>query len=61
MAEWIYIPLNVSNDKYGMNKYNTRKKCSNCGFVTSTLIEYDNCPNCGEEITRTPKERGGEK
>ena len=43
-------------------------KCSNCGCDDYTqtdrngqckLMRY--CPNCGAKMTRTPKERGGEK
>lgn len=46
-ARWVNMPFNVDNDKYGMNKYNKRIKCTNCGFVTSSDLTYAHCPVCG--------------
>ena len=46
-ARWVNMPFNVDNDKYGMNKYNMRIKCTNCGFVTSSELKYAHCPVCG--------------
>lgn len=46
-GRWVNMPFNVDNDKYGMNKYNMRIKCTNCGFVTSSDLHYARCPVCG--------------
>ncbi|TGJ75406.1 hypothetical protein CAGA_24300 [Caproiciproducens galactitolivorans] len=46
-GRWVNMPFNVDNDKYGMNKYNMRIKCTNCGFVTSSELKYAHCPVCG--------------
>jgi len=49
-GRWHGIPLKVENDKYGMNKYNMRIECTNCGFVTSSKVTYAYCPNCGAKM-----------
>jgi hypothetical protein len=49
-ARWINMPFNVDNDKYGMNKYNMRIKCTNCGFVTSSDLKYAHCPACAASM-----------
>lgn len=49
-GEWESIPLNVYDDRYGMNKYNMRIKCSSCGFVTASDLKYKFCPCCGADM-----------
>jgi hypothetical protein len=52
-AEWSGIPLNVENDKYGMNKYNMRIRCTNCGFVTSSDFTHAAyCISCGAKMDK---------
>ena len=48
---WIDVPLNVYDDRYGMNKYNKRIKCSVCEYAMP--YEYPRfhiCPNCGAKM-----------
>lgn len=50
-GEWVEIPLDVTDDRWGTNKYNLRIKCTNCGFVTSRdLAGYAFCPVCGADM-----------
>ena len=49
-GRWEDIPLNVYDDRYGMNKYNLRIRCTNCGFVTSSQLRYAFCPHCGARM-----------
>jgi ribosomal protein S27E len=50
-ARWCGIPFDVENDKYGMNKYNMRIKCTNCGLVTSSDFTHAAyCPSCGAKM-----------
>ena len=58
MAEWILYRPRVRGR-------NATYKCSNCGKLCSSYYndvgEWKCCPHCMTPITRTPKERGGEK
>ena len=50
-GQWERVPLNVSNDRYGMNKYNFRIRCTGCGFVTtSDFAAFQFCHCCGADM-----------
>lgn len=50
-GNWIDVPLNVYNDRDGMNKYNLRTKCSVCEYAMPREYPRSNiCPNCGAKM-----------
>lgn len=50
-GNWIDVPLNVYNDRYGMNKYNLRTKCSVCEYaMPREYPRFNICPNCGAKM-----------
>lgn len=50
-GNWIDVPLNVYNDRYGMNKYNLRTKCSVCEYAMPRKYpRFNICPNCGAKM-----------
>ena len=52
-GNWIDVPLNVYNDRYGMNKYNLRTKCSVCDFaMPREYPRFNICPNCGARMDK---------
>lgn len=52
-GNWIDVPLNVYNDRYGMNKYNLRTKCSVCEYaMPREYPRYNICPNCGAKMDK---------
>jgi predicted RNA-binding Zn-ribbon protein involved in translation (DUF1610 family) len=57
MAEW--IELLEDGEPHYNEKWDVEYICSSCfGKVIGNGYKY--CPWCGDKITRTPKERGGE-
>ena len=58
MAEWLEDLQN--GEPQFEEEWDIVYSCSNCcGSVIGNYYNY--CPWCGEKITRTPKERGGDK
>ena len=52
-GKWIDVPLNVYNDRYGMNKYNLRTKCSVCEYaMPREYPRFNICPNCGAKMDK---------
>ena len=52
-GNWIDVPLNVYNDRYGMNKYNLRTKCSVCEYaMPREYPRFNICPNCGAKMDK---------
>lgn len=50
-GNWIDVPLNVYNDRDGMNKYNLRTKCSVCEYaMPREYPRFNICPNCGAKM-----------
>lgn len=50
-GKWIDVPLNVYNDRYGMNKYNFRTKCSVCEYaMPREYPRFNICPCCGAKM-----------
>lgn len=48
---WIDVPMNVYDDRYRMNKYNKRTKCSVCEYAMPyEYPRYRICPNCGAKM-----------
>lgn len=52
-GKWVAIPLNGSDDRYGMNKYNKRIRCTACELVTTSEFSGCNyCPSCGAKMDK---------
>ena len=52
-GNWIDVPLNVYDDRYGMNKYNLRTKCSVCEYaMPREYPRFNICPNCGAKMDK---------
>lgn len=52
-GKWIDVPLNVYDDRYGMNKYNLRTKCSVCEYaMPREYPRFNICPNCGAKMDK---------
>ena len=52
-GNWIDVPLNVYNDRYGMNKYNLRTKYSVCEYaMPREYPRFNICPNCGAKMDK---------
>ncbi len=52
-GEWIDVPLNVYDDRDGMNKHNLRTKCSICGYaMPREYPRFNICPNCGAKMKK---------
>lgn len=52
-GNWIDVPLNVYNDRYGMNKYSLRTKCSVCEYaMPREYPRFNICPNCGAKMDK---------
>ena len=52
-GNWIDVPLNVYDDRDGMNKYNLRTKCSVCEYaMPREYPRFNICPNCGAKMDK---------
>ncbi len=52
-GKWIDVPLNVYDDRYGMNKYNLRTKCSVCEYaMPREYPRFNICPCCGAKMDK---------